>query len=107
MRKFKFIETLAHYLPIWQPRHVSRNMIPSTTNLDVLCGVQSRLLGGLVPRSSVVGGITIKPPSAVSLSFSSIGEKSGAANLAPDYPNKSGAAKNPATDDDEDRDLPL
>ena len=107
MRKFKFIETLAHYLPIWQPRRVSRNMIPSTTNHDVLCGVQSRLLGGLVPRFSVVGGITIKPPSAVSLSFSSIGEKSGAANLAPDYPNKSGAAKNPATDDDDDRDLPL
>ena len=43
MRKFKFIETLAHYVPVWQPRHVSRNMIPSTTNLDVLCGVQSRL----------------------------------------------------------------
>ena len=53
-------------------------------------------------------GITIKPPSAVSLSFSSIGEKSGAANLAPDYPNKSGAAKNPATDDDgDDQELPL
>ena len=41
------------------------------------------------------GGITIKPPSAVSLSI----RKSGAANLAPDYPNKSGAAKNPPDDD--------